>query len=117
VYPSKWDGLKCFFFFFFNSLPLSQVPCGRLIFSFFLWRCGGAPGYFPRPSTPTLSSPQLSFFWTTRKTHTTQHPWEAIRPGIRTLLTSRWCRKSVALPPTTLPSAPAILCFQFGCRS
>jgi hypothetical protein len=29
-----------------------------------------------------------------------------IRPGIRTLPTSRWCRKSVALPSTTLPSAP-----------
>nr|KAH0807499.1 hypothetical protein GEV33_015292 [Tenebrio molitor] len=50
---------------------------------------------------PLLSSPFLD------DTKRTQHNIHGrpIRPGILTLLTSRWCRKSVALPSTTLPSA------------
>jgi hypothetical protein len=47
-------------FFFFNSLSLFtvlvyQVPCSRL-FPLFPFMCGGVPGYFPRPPTPTLFS-------------------------------------------------------------
>jgi hypothetical protein len=93
--------------FFFNSLSPWYLFTVGLFFSFFLMWCGGAPGYFPRPPTATLSSP-FPFFWTTQHEYNnTQHPWEApIRPGIRTLLISRWCRKSVALPSPTLPSAP-----------
>ncbi|KAH0818146.1 hypothetical protein GEV33_004645 [Tenebrio molitor] len=38
-----------------------------------MW-CGGAPGYFPRPPTPTLS---FSFFWTPQHEYKHKHPWEA----------------------------------------
>jgi hypothetical protein len=65
-----------------------------------MW-CGGAPGY-PRP--PSLLLPPFSGRHNTN-TNTNIHG-RPIRPGIRTLLTSRWCRKSVALPSTTLPSQP-----------
>jgi hypothetical protein len=58
----------------------------------------------PRPPSATLSSPLLCLDDTKRTQHNIHG--RPIRPGIRTLLTSRWCRKSVALPSTTLPSAP-----------
>jgi hypothetical protein len=102
------------FFVFFCSLPLSpllasQVPCGRLIvFSssplFFLRWCGGAPGYFPRPPTPTLSTP-FSFLDDTIRTQHDIHEWP-IRPGFEPCGPRGGGRKSVALPSTTLPSAP-----------
>nr|KAH0807502.1 hypothetical protein GEV33_015289 [Tenebrio molitor] len=58
----------------FTTWPIRYL-CGRLVF-LFMW-CGGAPGYFPRPPTPTISSP-FSFFWTTQHEYNnTQHPWEA----------------------------------------
>jgi hypothetical protein len=86
------------FFFFslspFTLLGLSGTFYGRLVFVIFpVVRRGSG---YPRP--PSL----FSFFWTTQHEYNnTQHPWEA-----HPLLTSRWCPKSVALPSTTLPSAP-----------
>jgi hypothetical protein len=77
--------------FFFNSLsPFTIWPIRYLAVD--------------KLSTPTLSSPQLSFFLDdTKRTRTTSmggHPaWDS-NPASR-------FRKSVALPPTTLPSAPA----------
>jgi hypothetical protein len=76
-------------FFFLIAFPLSPLGlsgtfCGRLVLFSFLLFSG-------RHNTNT----------TTHNIH-----GRPIRPGIRTLLTSRWCRKSVALPSTTLPSAP-----------
>jgi hypothetical protein len=102
----------CFFFFFFViAFPLSplrayQVPCGRLFSSlFFLCSAAGLRGTFPGyPRPPSLLLPPFSGRHNTN-TNTNIHG-RPIRPGIRTLLTSRWCRKSVALPSTTLPSAP-----------
>jgi hypothetical protein len=70
-----------------------------------MW-CGGAPGYFPRPPTPTISSP-FSFFWTTQHEYNnTQHPWEAhpawdSNPADLAVV-SEECRSS----STTLPSTP-----------
>jgi hypothetical protein len=91
------------FFFFLIAFPFHHIGLsGTLVV-----RRGSGVLSPATHAHPLLSSPQLSFFSGRHETHTTQHPWEAIRPGIRTLLTSRWCRKSVALPPTTLPSAPA----------
>jgi hypothetical protein len=100
------------YIFFLNSLSLSPYWPIRYLavdyfFPFFLLVVRRGSGVLS-PAThahPLLSSTLL--FSGRHEMHTTQHPWEAIRPGIRTLLTSRWCRKSVALPPTTLPSAPA----------
>jgi hypothetical protein len=59
-------------------------------------------------SPATHADPLSSTFSGRHNTNTTTHNIHGrpIRPGIRTLLTSRWCRKSVALPSTTLPSAP-----------
>jgi hypothetical protein len=99
------------FFFFLIAFPFHHIGLSGTLRStnFFPFSFGGAAGLrgtfpgHPRPPSPLLNSP----FSGRHETHTTQHPWEAIRPGIQTLLTSRWCRKSVTLPPTTLPSAPA----------
>jgi hypothetical protein len=98
---------------FFCSLPLSplqasQVPCGRLIvFSssplFFLRWCGGAPRYFPRPPTPTLSSP-FSFLDDTIRTQHDIHGWP-IRPGFEPCRPRGGGRKSVALPSTPCSGA------------
>jgi hypothetical protein len=89
----------------FLSLPLSpplvyHVPCGRLIVfpSFFLWWCGGAPGYFPRPPTPTLSSP-FSFLDDTIRTQHDIHRWP-IRPGNPADLAVVDGRVSLFLPPS-----------------
>jgi hypothetical protein len=89
----------------FLSLPLSpplvyQVPCGRLIVfpSFFLWWCGGAPGYFRRPPTPTLSSP-FSFLDDTIRTQHDIHRWP-IRPGNPADLAVVDGRVSLFLPPS-----------------
>jgi hypothetical protein len=103
----------CFFFFFFlNSLsPFTTTGLsGTLRSAFFLlffpmW-CGGAPGYFPRLPTPTLSLLLPPFSGRHNTNTNTNIHGRPMWPGIRTLLTSRWCRKSVALPSTTLPSAP-----------
>ncbi|KAH0814057.1 hypothetical protein GEV33_008734 [Tenebrio molitor] len=74
-------------------------------FSFFLCGAAGLRGTFPGyPRPPSLLLPPFSGRHNTN-TNTNIHG-RPIRPGIRTLLTSRWCRKSVALPSTTLPSAP-----------
>jgi hypothetical protein len=71
--------------FFFFAFPFSPNSPIRYLFtvglvSFFLCGAAGLRGTFPgylRP--PSL----LSFFWTTQhEYHNTQHPWEAIRPGI-----------------------------------
>jgi hypothetical protein len=81
---SRNCGRPLSFFFFFLPFPfhltgLSGTFYGRLGF-FFLCGAAGLRGTFPgylRP--PSL----LSFFWTTQhEYHNTQHPWEAIRPGI-----------------------------------
>jgi hypothetical protein len=91
----------CSFFFFLRlslfTVLVYQVPCGRL-FPLFFPLCGGAPGYFPRPPTPTLSSPFFSF-WTTQHEIQHNHPWEAhpawdLNPA------------DLAVVSTTLPSAP-----------
>jgi hypothetical protein len=95
-----------YFFFCYSLSPFTIWPirylCGRLVFFlfFFSLRAARLRGTFlghPRPLSLLLFPS-----WTT------QHNIHGrpIRPGIRTLLTSRWCRKSAALPSTTLPSAP-----------
>jgi hypothetical protein len=77
-----------FFLFFFLPFPfhltgLSGTFYGRLWFLFPLW-CGGAPGYFPRLPTPTLS-PLLFLDDTTRiSQHTTSmggHPAWDLNPA------------------------------------
>jgi hypothetical protein len=100
-----------FFFFFLNSLSpftttgLSGTLRSAFFFSFFLCGAAGLRGTFPGyPRPPSLLLPPFSGRHNTN-TNTNIHG-RPIRPGIRTLLTSRWCRKSVALPSTTLPSAP-----------
>jgi hypothetical protein len=69
--------------------------------------CGaaGLRGTFPgHPRPPSLLlSPLMD---DTTRIQQTQHPWEAHPAGIRTLPISQWRRKNVALPSTTLPSAP-----------
>jgi hypothetical protein len=97
--------------FFFNSLPLSpywpiRYLAVRLFFPLFFFPYVRRGSGVLSPAThahPLLSSPFLD---DTKRTQPNIHG-RPIRPGIRTLLTSRWCRKSVALAPTTLPSAPA----------
>jgi hypothetical protein len=100
--------MKLFFFFWpfrFHRTGLSGTL--RSAFSSFFLCAAGLRGTFPgHPHPPSLL---LFSFWTTQHEIQHKHPWEAIRPGIRTLLTSRWCRESVALPSTTLPSAPSPL--------
>jgi hypothetical protein len=77
---------------------------GRLVFVIFPVVRRGSGVLSPATHAHPLSSP----FSGRHNTNTTTHNIHGrpIRPGIRTLLTSRWCRKSVALPSTTLPSAP-----------
>jgi hypothetical protein len=60
-----------FFWFPLSPLLAYQVPLRPACFflSFSLW-CGGAPGYFPRPPTPTVSSP-ISFLATQHEYNTT----------------------------------------------
>jgi hypothetical protein len=91
-------------YIFFIAFPFHHIGLSGTLRStnFFPFSFGGAAGL--RPPTPTLSSPLL-FLDDTKRTQHNIHG-RPIRPGIRTLLTSRWCRKSVALPSTTLPSAP-----------
>jgi hypothetical protein len=107
------DTLSNFFFFFFLNYSLSPFTTTGLsgtlrsafFFSFFLCGAAGLRGTFPGyPRPPSLLLPPFSGRHNTN-TNTNIHG-RPIRPGIRTLLTSRWCRKSVALPSTTLPSAP-----------
>jgi hypothetical protein len=93
--------LKCQKFAGLNLLS-AIVP---LFFSFFLYVVRrGSGALSPATHAHPLSSP----FSGRHNTNTTAHNIHGrpIRPGIRTLLTSRWCRKSVALPSTTLLSAP-----------
>jgi hypothetical protein len=96
------------FFFFslspFTLLGLSGTFYGRLVFVIFPVVRRGSGVLSPATHAHPLSSP----FSGRHNTNTTTHNIHGrpIRPGIRTLLTSRWCRKSVALPSTTLPSAP-----------
>jgi hypothetical protein len=100
-----------FFFFFFNSLSpftttgLSGTSRSAFFFSFFSYVVRRRSGVLS-PAThahPLLLPPFSGRHNTNTNTNIHGRP---IRPGIRTLLTSRWCRKSVALPSTTLPSAP-----------
>jgi hypothetical protein len=107
----NWCFFFFFFFFFLNSLSpftttgLSGTLRSAFFFSFFLCGAAGLRGTFPGyPRPPSLLLPPFSGRHNTN-TNTNIHG-RPIRPGIRTLLTSRWCRKSVALPSTTLPSAP-----------
>jgi hypothetical protein len=96
-----------FFFFFslspFTLLGLSGTFYGRLVFVIFPVVRRGSGVLSPA----THAHPLSSHFSGRHNTNTTTHNIHGrpIRPGIRTLLTSRWCRKSVALPSTTLPSA------------
>ncbi|KAH0814756.1 hypothetical protein GEV33_008035 [Tenebrio molitor] len=55
--------------------PIRYLAVGFFLLFFPMW-CGGAPGYFPRLPTPTLSSPS-SFFWTPQHEYKHKHPWEA----------------------------------------
>jgi hypothetical protein len=99
--------------YFFIAFPLSPLGllgtfCGRLVFllSPFVVRLGSGV-----LSPATHAHPLFSFllFFGRHNTNTTTHNIHGrpIRPGIRTLLTARWCRKSVALSVVeTLPSAP-----------
>jgi hypothetical protein len=81
-----------------SPLGLSGTFAVGLFFSFFLYVVRRGYGvFFPATHAHPLSSP----FSGRHNIH-----GRPIRPGIRTLLTSRWCRKSVALSSTTLPSAP-----------
>jgi hypothetical protein len=103
------DICRFFFFFFLVAFPLSpylayQVPLrSACFFSFFPVVRRGSGVLSPATHAHPLSSP-FSGRHNTNTTHNIHG--RPIRPGIRTLLTSRWCRKSVALPSTTLPSAP-----------
>jgi hypothetical protein len=97
------------FFFFFLPFPFHhlayQVPftVGWFFLIFPVVRRGSGV-LSPATHAHPLSSP----FSGRHNMNTTTHNIHGrpIRPGIRTLLTSRWCWKSVALPSTTLPSAP-----------
>jgi hypothetical protein len=99
-----------YFFIYYSLSPftttgLSGTLRSAFFFSFFLCGAAGLRGTFPGyPRPPSLLLPPFSGRHNTN-TNTNIHG-RPIRPGIRTLLTSRWCRKSVALPSTTLPSAP-----------
>jgi hypothetical protein len=100
--------LFIYLFFFslspFTLLGLSGTFYGRLVFVIFPVVRRGSGVLSPA----THAHPLSSLFSGRHNTNTTTHNIHGrpIRPGIRTLLTSRWCRKSVALPSTTLPSAP-----------
>jgi hypothetical protein len=94
---------------FYNTFPLSPLGLsgtfyGWLVFLIFSVVRRGSGVLSPA----THAHPLSSSFSGRHNTNTTTHNIHGrpIRPGIRTLLTSRWCRKSVALPSTTLPSAP-----------
>jgi hypothetical protein len=97
-------------FFFFNiAFPFHHIGLSGTLrstnFSLFFPLVVRRGSGVLSPAThahPFLSSPFLDH---TKRTQHNIHG-RPIRRGIRTLLTSRWCRKSVALPSTTLPSAP-----------
>jgi hypothetical protein len=109
-YLDSYDHNGPYFFFYYSLSPftttgLSGTLRSAFFFSFFLCGAAGLRGTFPGyPRPPSLLLPPFSGRHNTN-TNTNIHG-RPIRPGIRTLLTSRWCRKSVALPSTTLPSAP-----------
>jgi hypothetical protein len=62
-------GLTMTFFFSLQPSPFTTWSL-RSANSFFRW-CGGAPGYFPRPPTPTLSTPFSQHKHNTHHTHNT----------------------------------------------
>jgi hypothetical protein len=83
----------------FHLTGLSGTFYGRLGFFFPLW-CGGAPGYFPRLPTPTLS-PLLFLDDTTRiSQHTTSmggHPAWDLNPADLAVVSGE-CRSSFHHP-------------------
>jgi hypothetical protein len=100
-----------YFFFFLNAIPVFchtafTVPFRPAVFPFqffflppFRW-CDGAPGHFPRPPTPI--PPHIHRHTQHLYTHGRFFP-----TGLEPVLISRWWSKEcVALPSTTLPSAP-----------
>jgi hypothetical protein len=102
---------KYFFFFLVVTFPLSPpglsgtLRSACFFLSSFFLMCGGAPGYFPRPLTPTLSSP-FSFLDSITRIQT-QHPWEAhpawdLNP-VDLAVVSEECRSSFH-HPTVSPS-------------
>jgi hypothetical protein len=92
------------FFFYYSLSSFTNWSIRYLAVGlFFLCGAAGLRGTFPGHLRPPSFSPFSGRHNTNTNTNIHGRP---IRPGIRTLLTSRWCRKSVALPSTTLPSAP-----------
>jgi hypothetical protein len=83
----------------FHHIGLSGTLRSTNFFPFFpLVVRRGSGVLSPATHAHPLLSSILLFFSGRHETHTTQHPWEAIRPGIRTLLVVGG-RVSLFLPP------------------
>jgi hypothetical protein len=108
---TQYQSAEVFFLFFLSLSPFTTWPIrylyGRLVFLIFLYVVRRGSGVL---SPATHAHPLSSPFSGRHNTNTTTHNIHGrpIRPGIRTLLTSRWCRKSVALPSTTPYRQPLI---------